>query len=1277
MKMKRLLSLILCLCALGARAQVPAAGKLSNMAASLDSFRNRVPVEKVHIQFDKPYYALGDTIWMKAYVVDESNLLSPLSKLVYVELLSDADSVKIGLRLPVTAGLAWGSITLSDSLLTEGNYHIRAYTTLMRNFPSEFFFDKPIKIGNGIDPAARALLAQLKAGVSLGNALAKADTAISVQFFPEGGDMVNGLSSVVAFKALGTDGLSRDVSGTVVDKAGKVVVGDLHAEHAGMGTFTLLPEAGNAYSAVITFAGGLQKKFALPKAKDTGYGLSVTQNEVNMVVRIDAAEALLNKGEVSLVVQANNMVLYTGRKVLSASGFVTVIPKKRFPGGILQFTLFAPDYTPVAERLVFLRRDEHLNVRIVPDKPDYTKRGKVHLNLEVTGADGKPAIGAFSMAVTDDGKVPYNEADEKTIFSNLLLTSNLKGFVEHPNYYFMDTTAVRLRQLDNLLLTQGWRRFVWQDVLADKLPVLSYQPDNGPGIGGRVAASNGKGSPYAKVHLLVGGMLVDTVANALGVFRFDGVSLGKEVKYNVVATDAKGKKNVTVQMDREKVPDFPSVLPLPREAPLKEEIASLAAGNNSSNNSGNGPVAAATTANNPVKNKDGSRMLKEVEIKDQRKTIEQIATQFRDQRLPTPDRIFTFIDLDRVNNISSYFSTRVPGVPPTPNGDLPGLVIINGHVASRGEMGAIPPDQIAAIEFFASPMAAEILGVGHSGIILVSLRNPTYNYQSLIDTHDDEVRKEKEKSIMLKQVEIKAKNDNEILKVALKFKNNLLVDPDQVFTFVDLDKVGNLAGFLAGHLGNIHINPRPDGSFTATYQGLPVAVLVDGRLVTDPSQLLSFSPDRIAAIEVVKGLRAGIVAKGANGAIAITLKDPTVAYQPYIDAHDDAVQQDKVKAINLKQVEITAKKEDEVKKIALKNSRNLSGPADQVLTFVDLSDCSSLGLCLAGKLSGVRVTPSPNGSFTAQYEGGDMPVIVDGQEVKPDFLTTISSDQIAAVEVIKGARAGINSKKAVSGVLIITLKTGGVDYNKYIEEHDTEKLRQLSLKAVTITSKKEIATVKSVATQHSANLAGPGNADQVLTFMDLLTCGGKLSDCLAGRLVNVVFKNGVPYTRGFDSPMYVVVDGMGDRDLGSINPADVSSIEVLRGGGAASLYGMKGANGILIITTKQGDVDYASYIPGYHPYNERKPALVNYKFHNGYDLRRQFYSPDYDNPNTNKQLIDPRTTIYWNPNIVTDENGKAHVSFFNADGMGSYKVITEGLSPDGQLGRQVYKYGVK
>ncbi len=727
--MKKLLYLFMLL-GLSARAQEnPANGKLRDIAVSLDNFAGKVAIEKVHVHFDKPYYSLGDTIWIKAYAVNQTNGLSPLSKFLYADLLNDKDSVKTSLRLPLTNGLGWGSITLSDSLLKAGNYHIRAYTNLMRNFGEEYYFDRAVKIGNALPPVTtgKGILPTLKTKTTTKNDLlvnpVKNDPEnISIQFFPEGGELVNELISKVAFKAVGADGLGREISGYIVDKDNQQVTA-FQSEHAGMGTFVFQPTAGNRYTAVIKLNDGIEKRVDLPQAKDKGYAIILRQTEDNIIVNIQASKALLNTGEIALVAQANNTIQYTGKAELTRTGFTTIIPKNRFPEGVLQFTLFSPDYQPVAERLVFIRNtDKHLNIKFTTDKPEYKQRKRVHLNLEVTGQDGKPVTGTFSLAVTDEGKVPYAEGDEKTIFSNLLLTADLKGYIEQPNYYFTDINADKDKQLDNLLLTQGWRRFVWNEVLTNTYPPVTFQPEKGRGVSGRVITDKGKPVAGAKVTLLVnvgGGAILDTVANADGRFSFD-FPFRAGTTYNVAAIDPKKNTDLKVEIDKQQVIGLVSLSHLPPEQSLNDDFTIYL--DNSKKRFDE--MKRYGLLNNSI-------LLKEVKINDyvKKMDLKAIATQHSSNlagELGTT-KTFTFVDIaPYVDHVKAYLKAMAPQ-----------RFNKGRYVVVDGVGGRPMPDgnDIECIEIVDGAAAALWGFKGSNGVIIFTTKRGGIDYNGLIEEY--------------------------------------------------------------------------------------------------------------------------------------------------------------------------------------------------------------------------------------------------------------------------------------------------------------------------------------------------------------------------------------------------------------------------------------------------------------------------------------------------------------------------------------------------------------
>jgi TonB-dependent SusC/RagA subfamily outer membrane receptor len=206
--------------------------------------------------------------------------------------------------------------------------------------------------------------------------------------------------------------------------------------------------------------------------------------------------------------------------------------------------------------------------------------------------------------------------------------------------------------------------------------------------------------------------------------------------------------------------------------------------------------------------------------------------------------------------------------------------------------------------------------------------------------------------------------------------------------------------------------------------------------------------------------------------------------------------------------------------------------------------------------------------------------------------------------------------------------------------------------------------------KYSSNLNGQGRADAVIKADQLMNCFD-ISMCLQGRVAGLIIRNGIPYLmRNMSIPMQVVVDGvfLGPEFLSSVNVMDVASIEILRSVGNTAIYGSMGAGGVIIITTKRGEVDnnYRSYSPGIMSH---KPQ--------GLFKGRVFYAPDYDDPKTNAKIPDLRTTIYWNPNVVSDSTGRASVEFFNSDGPGNYKAIVEGININGSIGRKIFRYSVK
>ncbi len=507
-------------------------GFIKHASASLEKHASDRPIEKVYLHLDKSNYDLGDTIWYKAYtVIGPSHQLSALSGVLYVELIGPADTVMVRHILHLTAGVAWGGLPLPDKA-RPGNYHIRAYTNWMRNEDAAYFYNQEVRIGGYENvPPVR-----------------KVASNPDVQFFPEGGWLVNDLRSKVAIKAVNANGLGQNIKGEIEDNEGNVIV-DFETRHLGMGAFAFVPRIGKSYRAKITTAES-SYIVPLPAAKFKGYTLSINNADADSIfIKVAANETLFNEQQhhiFYITAQISGKVYYAAAGKLEDKVFTASVDKKRFPSGIAQFTLFSEQGEPLNERIIFIQNNDSLKLNVAT-RPISTVRGQVKVDL-VAGNENQPGVtGTFSVAVINESIVNNAEANEGTILNRLLLTSDLKGYIEQPNYYFIDRSAETKADLDILMLTQGYRRYDWKPILNDSMPVINYQPEEALALSGTIKTFSGKPVPNGKVTLVAmhDKLLADTVADANGNFKFTDVELPDSAKL-VLSAKKSNKSNSLV-----------------------------------------------------------------------------------------------------------------------------------------------------------------------------------------------------------------------------------------------------------------------------------------------------------------------------------------------------------------------------------------------------------------------------------------------------------------------------------------------------------------------------------------------------------------------------------------------------------------------------------------------------------------------------------------------------------------------------------------------------------
>jgi len=506
------------------------------------------PVEKVYLHLDRSYYNPGDTLWFKAYtVIGPTHQLSALSGILYCELINAKDSVISRHVMKLTSGLAWGDFTL-PATAKPGKYHVRAYTNWMRNEDAAYFYNQEIYIGGLTGPAAPLQLktTQLKP---------------DLQFFPEGGDLVNGVRAKIAVKSINANGLGGDIKGIITDNEGNEIT-TFATTHLGMGVFALTPLEGKSYKAIITCADSTKYTFALPDAHLNGFTLAVNGNTGDSVyVKIEVNSKLFKEEANAgfyLLAQSGGKVYYTAKGRLEHPVFTAEIPKNRFPTGITQFTLFSQNGEPIAERVVFMQSDDTIKMALSSSSKTYAIKEKVKINLDTKAENELPVAGTFSVSVINMSRLPLNENAESTILNNLLLTSDLKGYIEQPNYYFNHINDQTRADLDMLMLTQGYRRLEWKKILNNTDEPVTYQPETLLEIAGSIKTQGKKPVPNGKIILAAtrAALLVDTVADSLGNFRFTNINLTDTDKVILRASKQNNGSNVLIYL---KQPDYPEI----------------------------------------------------------------------------------------------------------------------------------------------------------------------------------------------------------------------------------------------------------------------------------------------------------------------------------------------------------------------------------------------------------------------------------------------------------------------------------------------------------------------------------------------------------------------------------------------------------------------------------------------------------------------------------------------------------------------------------------------
>ena len=499
------------------------------------------PREKLYTMTDKATYIPGDTIWMRHFLTDASTLREEtLSRYVYAELVSPDDTLKVRVRQAKdSTGCIYGYIPIPFHI-GEGRYMLRCYTRYMQNMERNKFFARPIRI------------VPVRSGEQNAEETTYGSEDYHVAFYPEGGNMITENVCRVAFKVEFPDGRHSGVHGWVIgDKQDTVC--RIQTVHQGMGDFSFTPKAGTSYRAVCRDASGKEKTFALPSTHSQGYALRAVRK--NGTIYLSVVRGKDTPGD-SLQIIAINRDLTVYAEPWESGQTHTLFPDSLFRSGVASFYL-CRNGRVLSRRSLFVRGTHNPLTHIVLHRPvRFEPRKEISLEMSLKDKNGQPLSGTAALAVTDAENILPDSL--QTICSGLLLSSDIKGPVEDPAWYFRTPDTAKADYcLDLLMRIQAWCRYDMEDMLQGKLHEPAILPEASMSIRGRVSTRvSRKAVKNASVSLHVSDTpgIVQATTDEDGRFEFNGFEFPDSTRYMLSAERKSGSTRVVLETEAEAYP---------------------------------------------------------------------------------------------------------------------------------------------------------------------------------------------------------------------------------------------------------------------------------------------------------------------------------------------------------------------------------------------------------------------------------------------------------------------------------------------------------------------------------------------------------------------------------------------------------------------------------------------------------------------------------------------------------------------------------------------------
>lgn len=449
-------------------------------------FADTYPREKAYLHFDNTSYYVGDTIWFKAYVtLAEKQVFSPISRPLYVELVDQTGHVTDKQIIKLEQGEGDGQLILSKSMMS-GYYEVRAYTRWMLGFSEPQYFSRtfPIYQLSNSDKLERSI-----STYELSPTMEKRPDAtkekLSLRFFPEGGQLVEGVASQVAFKAESKSEGNIKLSGTLYSKDGRELI-SFETLHDGMGHFEYTPTAQPAL-AKVNYQ-GKNYEFPLPDALPSGYVLQAGCNAGALSVQVSCNAATPQDTLAVFISHQGRPYLYQLINCQANNPQKFIVQTRKLPPGILQISLLNRAGNTLCDRFVFANPRAPLQITPKRLKEVYAPYTPIRCELQVSNAIGEPVPTKLSVSIRDAVRSDYMEYDNN-LFTDLLLTSDLKGYIHQPGYYFTEASPRKQEELDVLLMVHGWRKYDMAQFIGIKPFIPLQAPESQLNLHGQVKST--------------------------------------------------------------------------------------------------------------------------------------------------------------------------------------------------------------------------------------------------------------------------------------------------------------------------------------------------------------------------------------------------------------------------------------------------------------------------------------------------------------------------------------------------------------------------------------------------------------------------------------------------------------------------------------------------------------------------------------------------------------------------------------------------------------------